>query len=618
MGWEYVRARLGRVEGNHLQVDGRTVTLLPYLESGEAVEVVSTWLGAGAVYLNAMVRERTHLGLVAATAGGGAYAVYKVLPGGRRTFTGMRAITSGLATIPAGILADVSRNKTLPEVVVTGRAPADVKAIAPTVAGDLDRHPKAWAPANVTSMVVLSRLRGLTYSELMDVFKELRILGKLGDLLNLVRSMEFRSFLRARGVPWPYVLAYWEPGVQDKTQLFGGVMVGAGENIYQALELAAILMGAAFSDDLALKAREFYLGIGRLLEHPLMTMDEIVRALDKAFVDKLFRLEFFDAGRILGNLLVTLLTLPKAVASLPKLAANAARMVVTLTRISLQAAERLAPFLDLLKAALLERGHLTIGNGVLATSLGPDLGFMAAGKPPSVISRLDILTAARSRGPKSLAGAIDRAIQSLIQPGAGTPAPPALRGRRRPPGPGRRPRARPTGPAPVRKARRGGLEVDITKKQAERLRRVTEALNDDTKWGNVTPRDRWRLGRVYDKLMQDLVGEGVRRAGGHVLHYVEVTPELINELRARGGRVLITEGRLGSTGRFDMLEIDFAKGRAELLDLAATSTGKHLAKTRSYKTALEELLNLPVDAKELLYTGSRGELLEGLVEVTVQ
>lgn len=164
-----------------------------------------------------------------------------------------------------------------------------------------------------------------------------------------------------------------------------------------------------------------------------------------------------------------------------------------------------------------------------------------------------------------------------------------------------------------------GLSVELTEKQAQRLKRVSEALKDETKWGNVSAKDRWRLGRVYDKLMESLIGEGIKRAGGKVLHYAEVDATLIGKLRAARERVLITEGRLSSKGlRFDMLEIDFAKGRAELLDFAATSSPGHLAKTRDYKTALEKLLKLPVEAKELLYTGPKGELLETLVEVPVK
>jgi hypothetical protein len=175
------------------------------------------------------------------------------------------------------------------------------------------------------------------------------------------------------------------------------------------------------------------------------------------------------------------------------------------------------------------------------------------------------------------------------------------------------------GEAVTKEKERAGLAVELTERQAQRLRRVSEALKDETKWGDITPKDRFRLGRVYDKLLENLVGEGIRRAGGKVLHYVELDAVTIAKLRASGERVLVTEGRLSSRGlRFDMLEIDFAKGRAELIDIAATSSAKHLEKTRSYKSALERLLKMPVEAKELLYTGPNGELLDTLKEVPVK
>jgi hypothetical protein len=164
-----------------------------------------------------------------------------------------------------------------------------------------------------------------------------------------------------------------------------------------------------------------------------------------------------------------------------------------------------------------------------------------------------------------------------------------------------------------------GLSVEVTEKQWARLRRVSEALNDESKWVNVSPKDRWRLGRVYDSLVEKLVSEGVKRTGQNAMHYVELNAELVKNLRSAGKRVLITEGRLPSEGlRFDMVEIDFVKGRAELIDLTATSSAAHLEKTRSGKAALEKLLGMPVDAKEMYYTGSKGELLETLVEVPVK
>lgn len=416
MGWEYGKARLGRIEGNNLRVDGITVTLLRYLASGEVPATVGAWLGPGAVYLNATPRE--HTGLVAAVEGG-AYAVDTVAPDGRRHYTGLRVITWELPPIPAGVVAYVPADQVwLRETTIVGRPPADVLAIAAAVVGDLDRHDKAWAPANVTAMLLIPRLRGLDHDELMEVFAELAKLGRLGHVFNLVRAEQFRTFLREREVPWSYVFANWEPGAQDTAAMFAGVMVGGGENVYQVLELAAALAGGAFfSEELARKEREFWQAIGQLLRHPLISVAEMVRTLYDAFIGKLLQLQFFDAGRILGNALVTLLTIPEAIASVPKLAASAGRLAVTFTRVTVEVFERLGVGLqDLVTVALMDHGQLVTRNGNVLAVAGPNVLMMAAKDRPALSGmRVEILGAAKKRGMRGIRGVseavIDRALR---------------------------------------------------------------------------------------------------------------------------------------------------------------------------------------------------------------
>jgi hypothetical protein len=55
-----------------------------------------------------------------------------------------------------------------------------------------------------------------------------------------------------------------------------------------------------------------------------------------------------------------------------------------------------------------------------------------------------------------------------------------------------------------------------------------------------------------------------------------------------------------------------------MIDITATESAAHLEKTRTGKKALEELLGMPVDAKELRYTGADRKLLEDLVVVPVK
>lgn len=163
-----------------------------------------------------------------------------------------------------------------------------------------------------------------------------------------------------------------------------------------------------------------------------------------------------------------------------------------------------------------------------------------------------------------------------------------------------------------------GVRFTPTDKQAARLRRITEALNDDTKWGEVTARDRLRLGKAYDAALGKLVRDIYSATKATVMHYTEVNAALFKKLAATGGRVLITEGRISGVGRFDMALIDFDKKVGVVIDIASTSTPRHEAKTRGYKKALEKMLKGHMSAKEMLYTGKNGEVLEKLKEVVIE
>lgn len=406
MGAEYGKARLGRIDGSDLHVEGHTVRLLMSHDREHSAGTVGTTLGAGVFYLNPVPRK--HAGLVALTEGG-VYAVSRVAQDGEREDTGVRVVTWGLASIPAGVLAYVPSNVIwLQQTTIVGRPPPDIKAIAAAVAADLDRHHKAWAPASVTSMVVLARMRGLDHDELMKLLSELGDLGKLGQMLTLVRASEFRNFLRDRQVPWTYVFANWEPNIQDAAAFFAGVLIGGGENAYDMLKFVADLVGVLFSDELVKKAREFWLGVVRLANHPLLFMDAGMRALRDAivegmpalrdaFLERLFRLEFFDAGRILGNAVVTLMTLASAIKSLPKLAASVTRLTVSFTKVSVGVAERFGlRLVDLARAAAarIPTVMITDTGHVLAVK-GPNILVMAAkDRPTLAVSRAEVLLAA--------------------------------------------------------------------------------------------------------------------------------------------------------------------------------------------------------------------------------
>ncbi len=222
------------------------------------------------------------------------------------------------------------------------------------------------------------------------------------------------------------------------------------------------------------------------------------------------------------------------------------------------------------------------------------------------------------------AAAADTGVGGVRMPVPEPPAPAMLESRAlKPPRPAsgpatelpRAPAPRPEVPSPESGR---GLRFELTEKRALRLKRVAEALNDETKWGNLVGDDRLRLGRVYDELLENLLRAGMGQVQ-KVEHYVAVDAKLIARLRAGGGRVLITEGRLaGGARRFDLLEIDFSKGTAELIDLASRPKRSHVDKLLTYKRDLSRLLGFEVEAKEMYYTGEQGELLETLQEVVVK
>jgi hypothetical protein len=157
----------------------------------------------------------------------------------------------------------------------------------------------------------------------------------------------------------------------------------------------------------------------------------------------------------------------------------------------------------------------------------------------------------------------------------------------------------------------GGFRYELTDAQADRLARA-----ETTDWSKLSGRDRTSLGKRYGYIVEALVREIA--AGGRakaVLHYPDVTPELIQKLREGGGRVVITQGRLrGGKMRFDTAEIDFDKRVVELIDLTPSSDPDHVQGTADYAKELKALTGFKVVASELYYVGEDDALLPELGE----
>ena len=341
-------ATIGRIEGNVLHADGRSYTLSSAGPLGET-DTVGSRLEGGAVYLSPTTRER--LGVLMLVEGQ-AFEVYRIDAELRLHATGMIVVASGLSE-SRGILGYVEHVLRFQEIPVEARAPRDTASIAGAVIWCIDNLLVTLAPLQ-TSMAILANLEphDLTNDEVMDVLRRVEAAGRLTRLVSLIQIPRFRAYLRRKGVPWEYIYSHWEPGVNDSGQLWAGFAIGAAENVYEGLRFFYVIIGSLFSDELLKEGREMAEGIKKFFEHPLVNAGAgIARAYDQ-FQEKLWNLEFFDAGRTLGNATVAVLTLYQGVRSLPKAIQALGQVTVNLTRLAVRQVLALGVKLDELGAFL--------------------------------------------------------------------------------------------------------------------------------------------------------------------------------------------------------------------------------------------------------------------------
>lgn len=364
MGHEYRHALLGRISVDSLVVGSGSVRLVPALGGTDHERTIAVRLGAGAFYLDPIARER--VGLVAAAVPGAGYAVHRVGADGHRHDTGLRVITRDAASVPAGVLAYTGDLTTIREVTVVGRRPRDPRAVAARIADVL--HHLTQAPGSVATATLKGFLRDLDDDEVMTCFEELRKLGRLGETLVLVRVRAFRAYLQERHVPWSYVIGNWEPNLADGAAVFSGVLWGAGESISDVLDMIGVLAGSADA------RHEIWKAAVTAVQHPLITGQEGLRALRDTFWEHLERLEFFDAGRFLGQLVVAVMTLPEAVRALPKLAGSVVGVVAAFNRIGVAVLDRIGLTLrDVVRFLLTEHRVKVTDTGIALIMSGDDI-----------------------------------------------------------------------------------------------------------------------------------------------------------------------------------------------------------------------------------------------------
>ena len=201
-------------------------------------------------------------------------------------------------------------------------------------------------------------------AEVMDVLQRLRASGHLAQLLNLVSHRDLRRYLRVKQVPWPYVLTHWEPSINDSGNFFAGFAVGAAESLTAVLRLLYTLAGSFFSAELAKERDKFWEGVKFLVSDEFFALVRQFAAAPEEYArlglerfrkdveDRLWNLEFYEAGRILGAALVAVLTVLRGLAKLPGILASLSKIAARVADLSLAQLKQLGVSLERLKAFL--------------------------------------------------------------------------------------------------------------------------------------------------------------------------------------------------------------------------------------------------------------------------
>jgi len=157
----------------------------------------------------------------------------------------------------------------------------------------------------------------------------------------------------------------------------------------------------------------------------------------------------------------------------------------------------------------------------------------------------------------------------------------------------------------------GGLRIPLSKRRARRLPIAENAK----KWTDIRGEDRTGLGKDYNSIIEILVREIASGGLATVLHYPKVTKAMLKELAKQGGRLIITEGRLPSGGRFDIVDINFDKKTVVIIDITALMEPKHGSKTGGYATEIGDLTGFPVKSYEGRYVIPEGGLSDEIIFV---
>jgi hypothetical protein len=411
----------------------------------------------------------------------------------------------------------------------------------------------------------------LSRDELRQLLAMLRDTGLLPEFMRWAAQDELWGYLSSHGVDWEFVFNNYAYGPTDSIDFFAGFSAGALGSAAEVLRLPwdvvnglYVLTGSIFDEELAQRRDAFIGALKCLLTHPLVTGELRAKEWWDEFNARLGRLQWFQAGAMLGAVVPDIVG---AAAAVPGLVKGTASLLAKLPRLTRS-----------LLAARLPRADLE--GLVKALKSGQRTWRSPAGNSVEVIDEVAVLRRADGT-PEGVLPVNDDFIADVekwLDESAGTPGDDI----------------------------RTGL-IDPTVSDAIDFKRLAEELVEAfpqrelsaAEWGKLIHRKAAeRLRETFAKLGPDLS----THADEPFSAILELDPDLatltvedflkrfpeVSELTsvARDARLLTS--RVGSL-KPDLLIFNKATGQAVVVDLAPTSTAPHLRKTQLYASILDRL-----------------------------
>jgi hypothetical protein len=207
---------------------------------------------------------------------------------------------------------------------------------------------------------------GLSGEEVHEVLQRLSHVGRVREFLQLLvgdedEIRELRAFLRAKGVPWSLVFAYWEPDLHDSLEFLTGFAFGAAEAAVEGWLFLAYFLSSGpihliaskakewglvderFADEIVREREQFWQALGAFfLQDPLVSLGRAAEQLRASLERAMWELDFLKLGRVFGQATVIALTLPSAARSIWRLGRAGLQALSGIARLSFPQAVRLA------------------------------------------------------------------------------------------------------------------------------------------------------------------------------------------------------------------------------------------------------------------------------------